>query len=246
MYVVIDDRELVTSGYSARFKNDGVSAVGFSGREFLEWLAGAPRTDLVSVEGCLLGDCPERLQIAAAITRRLSIPVIAMIEAGGLEATLELFSAGVDDVVRKPVHVREILARVAAMHRRALAKESTDCVAGDVQVFFDGRDPLVGGKPFPLPRRERRILEYLVSSRGRRVTRTQIFNAIYGVFDDEIDETVIESHVSKLRKKLRTALGWDPVDSKRYLGYSWEGDGSKASNASSMPVSPRGRLSDQF
>lgn len=224
MYVVIDDRELVVNGYCARFRNDGVSAVGFSGSEFLEWLASAPEADLAAVEACLLGECPDRENVPSAIRRRLSAPVIAMMETGGLEVTLELFAAGVDDVVRKPAHVREILARVAAMQRRASAKENAGSMAGDVQVFFDGRDPLVMGKPFPLPRRERRILEYLVSSRGRRVSRTQIYNAIYGIFDEEIDETVIESHVSKLRKKLRLALGRDPVSSKRYLGYAWEDD----------------------
>ena len=76
------------------------------------------------------------------------------------------------------------------------------------------------GEPFPLPRRERRILEFLLQCRGRRVTKTQIFNAVYGLFDENVDENVIESHISKLRKKLKRKLGFDPIDSKRFLGYS--------------------------
>lgn len=222
MYVIIDDRDIVVNGYSARFRNEGISAVGFSGEEFLEWFKTAADADLSSIEAYLLGACPERNTLPASIRRRSPAPVVAMIEAGGLEETLGLFAAGVDDVVRKPVHAREILARVAAMQRRASAKHDAGSSVGDLQVFFDGRDPLLRGKPFPLPRRERRILEYLVSTRGRRVTRTQIYNAIYGVFDTEFDETVIESHISKLRKKLRMELGRDPVSSKRYLGYAWE------------------------
>jgi DNA-binding response OmpR family regulator len=86
-------------------------------------------------------------------------------------------------------------------------------------IFMDGRDPEIGGSPFPLPRRERRILEFLASNRGRRVTKTQVFNAIYGIFDEEVEENVVESHISKLRKKLRERLGFDPIDSKRFLGY---------------------------
>ena len=74
----------------------------------------------------------------------------------------------------------------------------------------------------PLPRRECRILEYLVRNRGRRVTKTQIFNAVYGLFDENVDENVVESHISKLRKKLKHRLGYDPIDSKRYLGYCIE------------------------
>ncbi|TPV99341.1 MAG: Flagellar transcriptional regulator FtcR [Beijerinckiaceae bacterium] len=37
-----------------------------------------------------------------------------------------------------------------------------------------------------MPRRERRILEYLVNNRGRRVSKAQIFNSIYGIFDDRL------------------------------------------------------------
>ena len=88
-----------------------------------------------------------------------------------------------------------------------------------MRIFMDGRDPEIDGQPLPLPRRERRILEYLASNRGRRVTKTQVFNAIYGIFDEEVEENVVESHISKLRKKLREKLGTDPIDSKRFLGY---------------------------
>ena len=77
---------------------------------------------------------------------------------------------------------------------------------GAIEVFFDGRDPVVGGDVMELPRRERRILEYLVKNKGRRVTKTQIFNAVYGVMNDGVDECVVESHISKLRKKLRKSL----------------------------------------
>ena len=52
------------------------------------------------------------------------------------------------------------------------------------------------------------------------MTKTQIFNAIYGIFDEDVEEDVVESHISKLRKNLRHRLGYDPIDSKRYLGYS--------------------------
>ena len=67
------------------------------------------------------------------------------------------------------------------------------------------------------------ILEYLVKNAHRRVTKSQIFNAIYGIFDDNVDEIVVEGHISKLRKKLRLRLGRDVIDAKRYLGYQFVG-----------------------
>ncbi len=51
------------------------------------------------------------------------------------------------------------------------------------------------------------------------MTKPQIYSSVYGLFDQEIDENVIESHISKLRKRLRRRLGYDPIDSKRHLGY---------------------------
>jgi len=93
------------------------------------------------------------------IRGRSRAPVIAMNDTKSLDETLELFAAGVDDVVRKSIHVREILARIQAIRGRAKGV-SAGSVIGELRVFSDGRDPEVAGEVLPLPRRERRILEY--------------------------------------------------------------------------------------
>lgn len=222
MYIVIDDRALVTEGYQSLFTGEGVPAIGFTPSRFQEWVEDTPSDHLKTVEAFLIGECAERSTFPTMIRRRSQAPVIAMNEASSLEKTLELFAAGVDDVVRKPVHVREILARVNAMQRRSEKRRSSDdeVAVGEIRVHFDGSDPEVAGELMALPRRERRILEFMMRNRGRWVTKTQVFNAVYGLFDAEVDEAVVESHVSKLRKKLRAKLGYDPIDSKRYLGYT--------------------------
>jgi DNA-binding response OmpR family regulator len=51
------------------------------------------------------------------------------------------------------------------------------------------------------------------------VTKSQIFSSVYGLFDQDINESVIESHVCKLRRRLRSRLGYDPIESRRHLGY---------------------------
>ena len=214
MIVVVDERELVTRGYASLVRAGGHPLDGFDPEEFGEWVnrSGGDRRQ----RGGGVPDRPGRAfagpstrdpgTLAGSGHRRKRLP--------SLEMTLALFDSGVDDVVRKPVHPREILARVAAIRRRltTLANHSD---SGAIRVFSDGRDPEVAGEVFPLPRRERRILEYLVANRGRRVTKSQMFNAIYGIFDEEVEENVVESHISKLRKKLRKRLGYDPIDSKR-------------------------------
>ena len=221
LFIIVDEREMVTSGYASRFGSEGISSSGFCPEEFREWVGSATVPDLVAVEAFLLGDCRNREAYPKLIRERSLAPVIAMNESQCLEQTLDLFAAGVDDVVRKPIHVREILARVGAIRRRFETKPD-HAVVGEMRVYFDGRDPEIRGRVLPLPRRERRILEYLVNNQGRRVSKSQIFNSIYGIFDEDVEENVVESHISKLRKKLRHLLGYDPIDSKRYLGYRLE------------------------
>lgn len=219
MIVIVDERELVKDGYYSLFGKEGIASAGFKPCEFGEWMTGAPEGDLKAVSAVLLGECRENILSPRYIRDKTSAPVIALSEQHSLEHTLKLFEAGADDVVRKPVHIRELLARISAIRRRAREEDASWIDTGALRIFLDGRDPEVESKPLPLPRRERRILEYLAVNSGRRVTKTQIFNAIYGIFDEDVEESVVESHISKLRKKLREKLGWDPIDSKRFLGY---------------------------
>jgi DNA-binding response OmpR family regulator len=218
MIVIVDEREAVLDGYTAWFCREGVSATGLAPQDFRQWVNTAPEPDIDAVEAFLLGDFEDREEAPIKIKSRSGAAVIAMNETKSLNDTLDLFAAGVDDVVRKPVHVREILARIRAIGRRTQL-EAEEPLTGRIRVFSDGRDPEIDCAPLPLPRRERRILEYLMHNKGRRVTKTQIFNFVYGLFDDGIDENVIESHISKLRKRLRERLGADPIDSQRFLGY---------------------------
>lgn len=218
MIILVDERAEVTDAYRASLGREGISTASFTPSDFDSWFHSTSGPDMAAVEAFVLGDFERRETLTRAIKTRSEAPAIALNDSTGLESTLKLFAAGVDDVVRKPVHAREIIARIGAIRRRTITTTRVSDVAG-LRVFSDGRDPEIDGEVIMLPRRERRILEYLASNRNRRVSRNQIFNAIYGLFDDEVEESVVESHISKLRKKLRKIMGYDPIDTKRYLGY---------------------------
>jgi len=218
MIIIVDERELVLQGYHKGFRREGVVSAGFHPEDFRNWLEVTPEDELAAIEAVLLGGAACK-ELAALVRRRLRAPIIALSEMHSLNDVLKLFSVGVDDVVRKPVHVREIMARVSAIMSRMCANDDGAVTVSGIRIFPDGRPPLVGGEPLHLPRREYRILQYLVMNHDRRVTKRQLFDCVYGIFEDSVEETVIESHISKLRKKLRQRLGYDPIDSRRYLGY---------------------------
>lgn len=84
---------------------------------------------------------------------------------------------------------------------------------------FDPESGIVvaNGSFVQLPRREAQILEVLLEKAGRVITRESLFAAVYGRLDGPEYEEVIESHVSKLRKKVAT-LGI-AILSERFKGY---------------------------
>lgn len=232
MYFLVDPRDSVNAGYKASFEREGISSFALMPEEFLSWLRTASRTDLEAIQGFLLGDFEERAKCAGVIRKQSRAPIIALADLRSLEQTVELLEAGIDDVLPKPVHVREILARSEAIWRRvngavagaeAAEEAGSETRVDRLKVFHDGRDPEIDGVPLSLPRRERHILEYLVRNRGRRLTKTQVFNVVYGVYSNGVEESVIEGHVSKLRKKLAERLGHDPIEAKRYMGYTYVG-----------------------
>jgi two-component system, OmpR family, flagellar system response regulator FtcR len=222
MFIVVASQQSAAAGYVSEFRHEGIPSIGLFSDEFKTWLDDSSKTKFQDARGFLIDEGEVPLTFARTIRERTPAPIIAFSETRSLEKTLELLTAGIDDVVRRPIHVKEILARSEAIWRRHLESQpvqSTD----RVKVFFNGQDAEVDGMPLTLPRRELNILEYFVRNRGRSVSKAQVFHAVYQDCQADVSETVVEGHISKLRKKLRMRLGYDPVVSKRFEGYTYLG-----------------------
>ena len=89
---------------------------------------------------------------------------------------------------------------------------------GDVSFDTKSRKAIVGGEPLPLTRKETGILEYLMVNRGRPISQEEF---IEHVWDNSVDNfsNSIRVHISALRKKLRTSLGYDPIRNRIGEGY---------------------------
>src|SRR5258708_19976741 len=119
MYIIVDDRNMVAGGYANGFDREGVSSAGIEASEFREWIGKISDSDMHAVEAFVIGDCNEREALSRLIRERSSAPVLCLNERQSLDDTLCLFAAGPDDVLRRPVQVREIVARLAPITRRA-------------------------------------------------------------------------------------------------------------------------------
>jgi two-component system, OmpR family, flagellar system response regulator FtcR len=106
MIIIVDERVEVTEAYCASLGREGLSTTGFNQIEFEGWFHSTGLHDLAAVETIILGSFADRERAISAVKLRSNIPVIVVNETTGLESTLNLFSVGADDVVRKPIHAR--------------------------------------------------------------------------------------------------------------------------------------------
>jgi two-component system, OmpR family, catabolic regulation response regulator CreB len=142
------------------------------------------------------------------------LPVL-MLSARGEELDRVLgLELGADDYLCKPFGVRELVARVRALLRRA--------VPGVQGLVVEGLEARVNGQRLPLTRRELALLQALHGARGRTLSRAQLLDQAWGESAESLDRTV-DTHVKTLRAKLREAgLGEDCIRTQRGLGYSLE------------------------
>ena len=154
---------------------------------------------------------------------RITTPIIMITARGEESDRIAGLDLGADDYVTKPFSLRELLARVRALLRRAQPPRTLidELRVNDVAIDFKKYEATAGGRPLELTRREFQLLRVLASRPGEVVTRPELLDQVWGL-DDYPTTRTVDTHIASLRAKIER----DPANPERLLtmrgvGYKW-------------------------
>ena len=127
---------------------------------------------------------------------------------------IEGLNAGADDYLVKPFDLAELSARIGSVARRYSGNPNPLVAHGSLVVDLAARNIRRDGKPVQLTAREWALFEAFLSRPGQLLSKAQLEEKLYA-FDTEVESNTIEVHVSRLRKKLGSAI----IETERGMGY---------------------------
>lgn len=147
--------------------------------------------------------------------RGQTMPILILTARDATGDKVSGLDAGADDYLVKPIDLDELTARLRALTRRSAGRADPLLTHGTIVVDPAAHSVTLAGQPVDLSSREFSLLQMLLESAGRVLTRSQLEQSIYG-WRDEPDSNALEVHIHHLRKK----LGSDLIRTLRGVGYT--------------------------
>ncbi|HZZ30885.1 MAG TPA: response regulator transcription factor [Phenylobacterium sp.] len=146
-------------------------------------------------------------------------PILILSAMGHLDERVKGLRAGADDYLTKPFGFSELLARIENLIRRRSEKAvETELRCGDLVMDLLARKVARAGRPIELLPREFKLLEFLLRNQNRVVTRVMLLERVWDYrFDPHT--SIIDTHISRLRKSLETGFDKPMLHTVRGAGY---------------------------
>ncbi|MDT7943311.1 MAG: response regulator transcription factor [Dehalococcoidia bacterium] len=164
------------------------------------------------------------LEVCRALRRHSSVPILILTARGEETDRVVGLELGADDYMVKPFSMRELVARVRALLRRAQSSPPDEVlVSSDLRLDLRRREAYRGGMPLPLRPKEFDLLAFFMRHRGRALSREEILTHVWGV-DVAVDTRTVDVHVRWLREKVENVPSKPTrIITVRGLGYRFEG-----------------------
>jgi two-component system, OmpR family, response regulator RegX3 len=223
--LVVEDEASFVEALTIGLRREGFHVeVAMDGFEALE------RFDAVKPDVVLLDVMLPRisgLDVCRQLRKRTQVPIIMVTAKGAEIDTVVGLEVGADDYVTKPYRLRELVARMRAVLRRAPRDDTGELgpaavAVGDVSLDPDEHTVRIHGETVALPLKEFELLHLLLANAGRVLPRDTLIDRVWG--SDYVGDTkTLDVHVKRLRSKIEP----DPshptrIVTIRGLGYKYE------------------------
>jgi len=149
----------------------------------------------------------------------VTAPVLMLTALGGIADRVSGLDAGADDYLVKPFAFAELAARLAALRRRPpISEVATRVEVGDIVLDALKRQVWRAGREIHLQPREFALLDLLMRNADKVVTRTMFLEQVWD-FHFDPQTNIVETHLSRLRTKLKGNGAPDPIETLRGVGY---------------------------
>jgi DNA-binding response OmpR family regulator len=150
--------------------------------------------------------------------RKMAVPVILVTARSELNERLEGLNLGADDYLTKPFHIEELIARLHAVTRRAAGTTQSILAVADLKMNLLTRKVTRGDQAIELTAREFSLLEHLMRSPGRVLTRVEICERVWD-YNFDPGTNLVEVYVQRLRKKVDGDCAKKLIETIRGVGY---------------------------
>jgi two-component system alkaline phosphatase synthesis response regulator PhoP len=224
--LIVEDEEALLFTLAHSLKREGYAVVTASRGDDGLKLAREQKPDLILLDVMLPGI--DGIQVCRMLRRDSDVPIIMLTALGGESDRVAGLDTGADDYMPKPFGMRELMARVRALLRRAGARTQPDVgptlvISGDLQVDRDRREVVRGASVLRMKPKEYELLLFFLQHPGRVFSREQILDEVWG-YDFFGGPRTVDVHIRWLRQKIED----DPakparIRTVRGSGYLFEG-----------------------
>ena len=146
------------------------------------------------------------------------VPIIIITARGDVTERIEGLNLGADDYIAKPFYIDELLARLRSIWRRASGNGLSVLCVGDLSINLMTREVMRNEVSIDLTAREFALLEFLMRSPGRVLTRIQIFEHVWN-YHFHPKTNLVDVYIQKLRRKIDDSIEEGLIRTVRGVGY---------------------------
>ena len=224
--LVVEDEEALLLTMAHHLRREGYEVVTAARGDDGLRLAREREPDVIVLDLMLPG--VDGMRICRALRRDTQVPIIMVTALGGEGDRVAGLDTGADDYLSKPFGMRELLARVRALLRRAHprqaeAPDEAAVCSGDLELNPVRREARKGGALLRMKPREFDLLLFLARHPGQVLSREHILESVWER-DFEGDARTVDVHMRWLRQKIeRDAANPRRIRTVRGSGYLFEG-----------------------